>query len=97
LFTEQAVYGRNGRRAIKRVPVFQARGVDMQSETFRELPTEAFKILLSLSFRYTPDIAFAMCLQAFAGLRAGAVLARRQKPGKRVCVFAEQRRPCART
>jgi integrase len=79
LFTEQAVYGRNGRRAIKRVPVFQARGVDVQSDTFRELPTEAFKILLSLSFRYAPDIAFALCLQAFAGLRAGEALNVRQE------------------
>jgi len=48
-------------------------------ETFRELPTKAFKILMNLAFRYSPDISFAMCLQAFAGLRAGEVCNIRQE------------------
>ncbi|GHU87236.1 hypothetical protein FACS1894202_01130 [Clostridia bacterium] len=79
LYIEQTVYGKNGRRLIKRVPSFQARGVVKQNSVFRELPTKAFKILLSLAFRYAPDIAFALCLQAFAGLRAGEALNVRQE------------------
>ena len=43
-------------------------------DTFRDLPTRAFEMLIPLAFRYAPDIAFAMCLQAFAGLRAGEAL-----------------------
>jgi len=78
LYTEKTAFGRNGRRIIRRVPLFQVRGILKQSTVFRELPTAAFKILLTLAFRYTPDIAFAMCLQAFAGLRAGEAMNVRQ-------------------
>jgi len=79
LYSEQAALGRNGRRIVKRVPLFQVRGVDKRREAFNDLPTKAFKILLTLAFRYAPDIAFAFCLQAFAGLRAGEALNVRQE------------------
>jgi integrase len=78
LYTEKTAFGRNGRKITKRVPMFQVRGMPKQSTVFRELPTAAFKILLTLAFRYAPDIAFALCLQAFAGLRAGEALNVRQ-------------------
>jgi integrase len=78
LYTERTAFGRSGRKIIKRVPLFQVRGLTKQSSVFRELPTAAFKILLTLAFRYAPDIAFALCLQAFAGLRAGEAMNVRQ-------------------
>jgi integrase len=79
LYSEKTVYARNGRTITKRVPLFQVKGIPQHSEIFRELPTKAFKILLNLAFRYAPDIVFAMCLQAFAGLRAGEVCNVRQE------------------
>lgn len=79
LFTEKTVYNKYGKSKKKKVPVFQVRGIRKTGEAFRELPTKAFKILLSLAFRYTPDIAFGICLQAFAGLRAGEVCNVRQE------------------
>jgi len=79
LYSEQTALGRNGRRIVKRVPLFQVRGVVKRREAFNDLPTKAFKILLTLAFRYAPDIAFAFCLQAFAGLRAGETLNVRQE------------------
>ncbi len=92
LFSEQLSVGRNGRRIIKRVPQFQVHGVSKQSRVFRELPTKAFKILLPLAFRYASDIALALCLQAFAGLRAGEALNVRQNGVKltRVGSFARK-------
>ena len=75
----KTVYNKYGKPNKKRVPAFQVRGIPKRSEVFRELPTKAFKILLPLAFRYTPDIAFAVCLQAFAGLRAGEVCNVRQE------------------
>lgn len=79
LFTETTVYNKYGKSKKKKLPIFRVRGIPKTSEAFRELPTKAFKILLRLAFRYTPDIAFAICLQAFAGLRAGEVCNVRQE------------------
>ena len=78
LFTEATVYSKYCKHK-KKVPAFQVRGIPKTDEPFRELPTKAFRILLNLAFRYTPDIAFAVCLQAFAGLRAGEVCNVRQE------------------
>jgi integrase len=75
----RTVYNKYGKFKKKKLPVFQVRGIPKTGEAFRELPTKAFKILLSLAFRYTPDIAFAICLQAFAGLRAEEVCNVRQE------------------
>jgi integrase len=74
-----AVYDRRGRQNLQKRPAFQAKGFLSHKKAFRDLPTKAFQILLSLAFRYAPDIAFAMCLQAFAGLRAGEVCNVRQE------------------
>ena len=79
LYTETTAVGKHGRQYIKRIPAFQVRGVPSMELTFRELPTKVFKILLNKAFRYTLDIAFAICMQAFAGLRAGEVLNVRQE------------------
>jgi len=79
LVTEKLVRGRRGALVTKPVPTFQVRGTRRAKPIFRELPTKAFEILLNHAFRYAPDIAFAMCLQAFAGLRAGEVCNVRQE------------------
>jgi integrase len=79
LFTEKTGFNRHGQQITKQVPLFQVKHIPHYTETFRELPTKAFKILLNLAFRYAPDIALAICLQAFAGLRAGEVCNVRQE------------------
>jgi integrase len=79
LVTEKLVRGRRGAMVAKPVPAFQARGNRKTKSIFRELPTKAFEILMNNAFQYAPDIAFAMCLQAFAGLRAGEVCNVRQE------------------
>ena len=79
LYTEKMVFSKYGKFKQKKLPAFQVKGIPKNSECFRELPTKAFKVLLKLAFRYTPDIAFAICLQAFAGLRAGEICNIRQE------------------
>lgn len=79
LFIEKESYNRNGRLIKRQIPAFQIRGVQEREKIFRDLPTKAFKILMNLAIRYTPDIAFAMGLQAFAGLRPGEVCNVRQE------------------
>ena len=79
LVTEATVYNRHGKPQQQKRPVFQVKGFDSHKPIFRELPTKAFRLLLNLAFRYTPDIAFAVCLQAFAGLRAGEAMNVRQE------------------
>lgn len=79
LVFESKVYDRRGKLRVKKKPAFQVKGFPNQKEAFRELPIKAFKILLNLAFRYSPDIAFAICLQAFAGLRAGEAMNVRQE------------------
>ena len=79
LYEEKTVYNRQGRQITKRAPLFQVKNIPQYTEVFRELPTKAFQVLLNLAFRYAPDIAFAVCLQAFAGLRAGEVCNVRQE------------------
>jgi len=74
LYREETVIDRRGGRRIRLVPDFHIRNIPEVRDTFRDLPTKAFELLLPLAFRYAPDIAFAMCLQAFAGLRAGEAL-----------------------
>lgn len=61
------------------VPDFQITGVPEQKDIFRDIPTKAFQILLNHAVRFAPDIAFAIALQAFAGLRPGEVCSVRQE------------------
>ena len=79
LFSDKIVYNKYGKVSKKRIPAFQVRGIPKRSEKLKDIPTKAFKILLNLAFRYAPDIAFAICCQAFAGLRAGEVCNVRQE------------------
>jgi len=79
LYAEKIVRNRYGQEIVKRVPLFQVKYIPQHSEAFRELPTTAFQILLNLALRYAPDIALAICFQAFAGLRAGEACNVRQE------------------
>lgn len=79
LYIEKQVYTRKGKVIKKRVPDFQIRGVPEERKIFRDLPTKVFQILINLAMRYAPDIAFAIGLQAFAGLRPGEVCNVRQE------------------
>ena len=79
LVIETIVRDRRGRLQYKKSPAFQVKGFPNRKDAFRELPTKAFQIPLSLAFRYAKDIAFAICLQAFAGLRAGEAMNVRQE------------------
>ena len=79
LYREEGYFTRHGERKTRSVPNFQIRGITEVRSPFRDLPTKVFELLIPLAFRYTPDIAFAMILQAFAGLRAGEALNVRQE------------------
>lgn len=79
LVSEVVIRDKRGREKTRKLPAFAVKGFATPKVAFRELPTKAFQILLNLAFRYAPDIAFAICLQAFAGLRAGEVLNVRQE------------------
>lgn len=83
LYVEHQYYTSKGRLVKKFTPDFQVRGVSEPKEIFRDLPTKIFQILLNLSIRYSPDIAFAVGLQAFAGLRPGEVCNVRQENSPR--------------
>ncbi len=79
LYDEKFVKKIHGQRRTVYVPAFTAAGVPEAKPIFRDLPTKAFQVLIRLAYRYAPDIAFAMCLQAFAGLRPGEVCNVRQE------------------
>jgi integrase len=79
LVIDRLIKTKRGDVVNKNVPAFQVKGMPPHSEVFRELPSKAFSVLVNLAFRYAPDIAFALCLQAFAGLRAGEVCNVRQE------------------
>lgn len=79
LYRDEVAYDRNGRRYHRAVPLFQAVGMPAPRRIFRDIPNKVFEILIPMAFRYARDIAFGLCLQAFAGLRAGEVLSVRQE------------------
>lgn len=79
LYVGKQVYTRTGRLVEKQVPDFQIRGVPEDREIFRDIPTKVFKVLIKLAVRYAPDIALAIGLQAFGGLRPGEVCNVRQE------------------
>lgn len=79
LFEEKVRMNHKGQLVRKLVPAFQATGIPSHDGPFRDMPTKVMEILLRMAFRYTEDIAFGLCLQAFAGLRAGEVCNVRQE------------------
>lgn len=79
LYYEKFYFGKGGKKVRKFEPAFQVTGIPETDGLLRDIPTKAFEVLLPLAFRYAKDIAFALCLQAFAGLRAGEVCNVRQE------------------
>lgn len=73
LYKSKEIYTIRGRKTTRSMPDFQIRGIPEEKEIFRDIPTKAFQILLRLAVRYAPDIALAIGLGAFAGLRPGEV------------------------
>lgn len=79
LYKEKDVYTGKGKWMKKKIPDFQIRGIPEEKNIFRDIPTKVFQILMNLAVRYTPDIALAIGLQAFGGLRPGEVCNVRQE------------------
>ncbi|MBQ9007710.1 MAG: hypothetical protein IJ088_04770 [Clostridia bacterium] len=73
LLVTKRVYIPTKGHVVTEVPNFNVTGGKLRPGLLRDISTEAFEILLGLAFRYTPDIAFGLCAQAFAGLRPGEV------------------------
>lgn len=79
LYEEQTHFTRKGQLIRKQVPAFHVTGIPTTDLPFRDIPTKVMEVLLPMAFRYAEDIAFGLCLQAFAGLRAGEVCNVRQE------------------
>lgn len=79
LFEKKSRMNRKGQLVQKMVPSFRAVGIPNPDGPFRDIPTKVMELLLPMAFRYTEDIALGICLQAFAGLRAGEVCNVRQE------------------
>lgn len=79
LYEERSTVTHKGQLVRRNVPAFQATGIPQSEGPFRDIPTKVMEILIPMAFRYARDIAFALCLQAFAGLRAGEVCNVRQE------------------
>jgi len=80
LLVSKMIRNRKGELVNTMVPTFTAHdGSNVEKDSiFREITTEAFELLIPLAYKYTPDIAFALCVQAFAGLRPSEVCYVRQ-------------------
>lgn len=92
LYNEKSVYGVRGKIHKKLTPNFQVRGIPENKRIFRDIPTKVFVLLLNLAFKYSPEIAFAICAQAFAGLRPSEAMNLRQEnsplgPGMMITVI----------
>ena len=79
LYKEKVIFDKRGKKKTIRIPDFQIVGVSEVKHIFRDIPTKAFEIMIPLAFRYARNIAFALCVQAFAGLRPGEVCNVRQE------------------
>ncbi len=79
LFIQKSIHGFGRRGQRKLVPNFRVCGIPKTERIFRDMPTKIFALLLNQAFRHTPEIAFAICAQAFAGLRPGEALNLRQE------------------
>ena len=100
LFVEKSVRNMRGRILKKLAPDFQVRGIPENKRIFRDIPTKVFSLILNLAFKYTPDIAFAICAQAFAGLRPGEAMNIRQEcsplgPGVAITMIGDMTRSVA--
>jgi integrase len=79
LTTEKTVFTIQGKIQKKLIPNFKVRVMPGHKSIFRDIPTKAFQVLINQAFLHAQDIAFAICTQAFAGLRPGEVCNMRQE------------------
>jgi integrase len=79
LYDEKTVFTRRGKLQKTLSPNFKVRTVTSGKVTFRDIPTKVFQVIINQAFHHTPEIVFAICLQAFAGLRPGEVCNVRQE------------------
>lgn len=79
LYIEKTVFTRQGKRHKKLTSNFKVRMMKTESTIFRDIPTKAFQVLINQAFAQMPEIAFAICISAFAGLRPGEVCNVRQE------------------
>ena len=79
LYHDEYYYTNRREKRVRSVPSFRVRGIQDARHLFRDLPTSVVELLIPLAFRHARDIAFAICLQLFAGLRAGEAMSVRQE------------------
>ena len=79
LYDEKITINHRGKKHKKLIPNFQVRGIPERKRIFRDIPTKVFALLLNQAFKHAPEIAFAICVQAFAGLRPGEAMNLRQE------------------
>lgn len=79
LFVEKTARSVRGTIVKKHVPDFQVRGIPENRHKLKDIPTKIFALLLNQAFKHMPEIALAMCVQAFAGLRPGEAMSLRQE------------------
>lgn len=79
LYDEKNVITARGKLEKKYIPKFKVRVMPQHNKIFRDMPTKVLEILINLAFVNAKDIAFAICLQAFTGLRPGEVCCVRQE------------------
>jgi integrase len=79
LYVEKTVFTMRGQMQKKFVPNFQVSVMPKHKKIFRDIPTKVFQILINQAFLHAQDIVFAICIQAFAGLRPGEACNVRQE------------------
>lgn len=79
LYTEKNVFTDKGKIENRIVPNFKVSTNGRKKQIFRDIPQKVFEVILSQAYIHMPEIAFAICLQGFAGLRPGEVCNVRQE------------------
>jgi len=79
LYEENTVFTKRGGLQKVVSPSFKVKTMSTMKAIFRDIPTKVFQIILNQAYCITPEIAFAICLQGFAGLRPGEVCNVRQE------------------
>lgn len=71
LYKEKEVFSKRSKKYIKiKVPVFEANYIDRYApKIFRDIPTDAFAIIMNQIYLYHPRILMLAACSAFAGLR----------------------------
>jgi len=79
LYIEKSTFTNKGKLQKKFVPNFKVRTMPTDKNIFRDIPTKVFRVIVNQAFCHAPEIVFAICLSAFAGLRPGEVCNVRQE------------------